>query len=131
ITACPLDSTILIKDAIYAAADNISQPNEHNLLHNRTVLSLACRLKAEDYMKSKMLQADIDDAKVQQNNFTRELFNKYCALTGVDLDSVTVLEEVNLVTPENIHINAFMYEPLIDLSQEELVDLYDKVEQLS
>lgn len=131
IKACPLDSTTLIKDAVYTAADNITQPNESNLLHNRTVLSLGCRLKAEDHMKSKLLQVDIDDAKTRQNNFTRELFNKYCALPNVSPNAVAVLEEVNLVTPENIHINAFMYEPLIDLSQEELTDLYNKVKQLS
>ncbi|WP_346890365.1 hypothetical protein [Clostridium sp. UBA1056] len=27
-----------------------------------------------------------------------------------------ILEQVNLMTPENIHINSFMYEPILDLS---------------
>lgn len=130
ISACPLDSVVLIKDSIYAAAENMAQANENNLLHNRIVLSLACRLKAEDHMKSELSEADIDNAKLQHNNFTRELFSRYCLLPGVDVNLVEILEEVNLVTPENIHINAFMYEPLIDLSQEELVDLYNKVKQL-
>ena len=35
------------------------------------------------------------------------------------------------MTPENIHINAFMYEPLIDMSAQHLVDLYQKVSVLA
>ena len=130
ISACPFDPVVSIKDSIYVAAENMAQANEHNLLHNRIILSLACRLKAEDHMKSKLSEADIDNAKLQHDNFTRELFNQYCLLPNVDADLVKILEEVNLVTPENIHINAFMYEPLIDLSQEELVDLYVRVKEL-
>lgn len=34
------------------------------------------------------------------------------------------------MTPENIHINAFMYEPLIDMSVNHLVDLYKDISAL-
>ena len=35
-------------------------------------------------------------------------------------------EKVNMMTPEFIHINSFMYEPLIDLSIHHLVNLYNE-----
>lgn len=31
-----------------------------------------------------------------------------------------------MMTPELIHLNSFMYEPLIDLSLDHLLDLYSK-----
>lgn len=36
------------------------------------------------------------------------------------------LEEVNLTTPENIHLNSFIFEPLIDIDIWALIDLYKK-----
>jgi len=35
------------------------------------------------------------------------------------------------MTPENIHVNAFMYEPIIDMSVNHLINLYKKVKQLT
>jgi len=31
------------------------------------------------------------------------------------------------MTPENIHLNSFMYEPILDMSNEHLKQLYRKV----
>jgi hypothetical protein len=31
------------------------------------------------------------------------------------------------MTPENIHLNSFMYEPILDMGIVELENLYDKV----
>jgi hypothetical protein len=32
------------------------------------------------------------------------------------------------MTPENIHLNSFMYEPILDMSAQHLYQLYTKVE---
>ena len=40
-----------------------------------------------------------------------------------------ILNQVNLMTPENIHLNSFMYEPIIDLSSQKLKDLYIDVKK--
>ena len=40
------------------------------------------------------------------------------------------MNRINLMTPENIHINAFMYEPLIDMSIHHIVNLYKEVSDL-
>ena len=34
------------------------------------------------------------------------------------------------MTPENIHLNSFMYEPILDLSDYHLRDLYQKLENI-
>ncbi|MCD5381229.1 MAG: hypothetical protein LR008_01485 [Candidatus Pacebacteria bacterium] len=46
-------------------------------------------------------------------------------------DEIQDLRRVNLITPEHIHINSFMYEPLVDLDKNQIVDLYEKVETIT
>lgn len=46
-------------------------------------------------------------------------------------DHIRVLNEVNIISPEYIHLNAFMYEPLIDIGSHRLKDLYSKVGYLA
>lgn len=45
-------------------------------------------------------------------------------------EEIAVIENVNLITPESIHINSFMFEPLIDISDWTLKDLYQAVKDL-
>ena len=45
-------------------------------------------------------------------------------------EKLKVLELVNLITPENIHLNSFMYEPILDMSKSHLIDLYNDVKGL-
>jgi hypothetical protein len=40
-----------------------------------------------------------------------------------------IIERVLIITSENIHINSFMYEPIVDMSLEELRVLYSEVIQ--
>lgn len=35
------------------------------------------------------------------------------------------------MTPENIHLNSFMYEPLLDMDIQELLNLYSRVKALN
>lgn len=118
-----------IKDLIYETANLIEQENPINemLLENKITLSIAIRLKAEEYMISKIPNAG---ALIITKNQTSELLKQF-KITNTDKPTITVLERVNLMTPENIHVNAFMYEPLIDISVFHLVDLYKKVKQLT
>ena len=47
-----------------------------------------------------------------------------------DPEKLKILDEVNIMTPEHIHINSFMYEPLLDMDITELLGLYQKVKSL-
>lgn len=117
-----------IKDLIFETANSIEQENPINeiLLENKITLSIAIRLKAEEFMISKIPNAG---ALVITANQTSELLKRFKE-TNTDKPTTIILERVNLMTPENIHVNAFMYEPLIDVSVFHLVDLYKNVKQL-
>lgn len=119
----------LIKDLVYETADSIEleTPINEILLENKITLSIAIRLKAEEYMMSKIPNVG---TLVITSNQTSELLKNF-KLVNTDKPIMTVLERVNLMTPENIHVNAFMYEPLIDISVFHLIDLYKKVKQLT
>ncbi len=118
-----------IKNLIYETADVIEQENPVNeiFLENKITLSIAIRLKAEEYMISKIPNAN---SLVITSNQTSELLNHFKTV-NTDKPILIILERVNLMTPENIHVNAFMYEPLIDISVFHLVDLYIKIKQLT
>ena len=63
-----------------------------------------------------------------KGNQTRELMNGYNQI-GNNITK-KVMAEVNLMTPENIHLNAFMYEPILDMDIVELLNLYGQVQDL-
>ena len=94
-------------------------------MENKIVLSIAIRLKAEIYMINKINNKNITDNI--DSNQTRELMNNmdFSVTNGKEIK--TILEEVLIMTSENIHINSFMYEPIIDMSVEYLMKLYTKV----
>lgn len=117
-----------IKDFIFETADAIEQENplDEILLENKITLSIAIRLKAEDYMLNKIPNSS---AIVITSNQTSELLTHFKTINN-DKTIVAILDRVNLMTPENIHVNAFMYEPIIDISVYHLVNLYKKVKQL-
>ena len=47
-----------------------------------------------------------------------------------DESTKKIMSEVNLMTPENIHLNSFMYEPILDMDIVELLRLYNQVKIL-
>ena len=114
-------------DLIFDTANDITQETTVNevLLENKIVLSIAIRLKAEIYMINKINNKNITDNI--DSNQTRELMNNmdFSVTNGKEIK--TILEEVLIMTSENIHINSFMYEPIIDMSVEYLMKLYTKV----
>lgn len=117
-----------IKDLIYETADLIILENGINeiLLENKITLSVAIRLKAEEYMLRKIPNSSTLEIDSNQTSKLLKIFKT----NHSDKESITILDRINLMTPENIHVNAFMYEPLIDISVFHLVDLYKKVKAL-
>lgn len=116
-----------IIEFIHEIAESIANENNVNdiLLENKIVLAISIRLKAEKYMIDEM--SDFDLSKIRTNQ-TRGLFNVFrLRKTG---NKVEILDRVVLMTPENIHINAFRYEPLIDMSLNHLKALYSDVSRL-
>ena len=60
-------------------------------------------------------------------NQTPALLVKYKQLFGGEAETINIFQRVVLMTPENIHLNSFMYEPILDMSDEHLRKLYQDV----
>jgi energy-coupling factor transporter ATP-binding protein EcfA2 len=91
-------------------------------LENKLVLSIGIRLSAEKYMWSR-----ISD-KTEITGFqTWKLFKRFRNENPDLVEELAVLEQVILMTPENIHINSFMYEPILDMSDFHLKKLYNEI----
>lgn len=70
-----------------------------------------------------------DDELKTRMNQTSEWIDLYKTL-NLDKERSRVMEKVNMMTPEYIHLNSFMYEPLIDMSVWHLIELYGEVKGL-
>ena len=95
-----------------------------NFAH-KIVLSVAIRLDAERFMATKI--ADPGFLASITENQTQRLLTKFMALFSSEIETIKTLQNVVLMTPENIHLNSFMYEPILDMSDEHLRKLYAKV----
>jgi len=126
------DSSInLNHDTIYDSIINIADTHISNNeidLENKIILSIAIRLKAEEFMINKINdQPWIDTINGVQ---TRKLYKRYYSDFSSEIDNQKILESVNIMTPENIHLNSFMYEPLLDMDIIELKTLYNNIKNL-
>ena len=97
-------------------------------LENKITLSIAIRLLAEEYMISMI--NDIDFISSITGVQTGKLLGKFKEMFKNEINTIKLLEKVNLMTSENIHLNSFMYEPLLDISENHLKDLYLNVKTL-
>jgi len=96
-------------------------------LETKIILAIAIRLLTEKYMIKKI--DDPDFVNSITGTQTRKLTEKIKEINPSDVN-LNVINDVNLMTPENIHFNSFMYEPLIDISSANLKVLYNKVKAL-
>lgn len=98
-------------------------------LDGKVVISMAIRLLAEEYMVNQLLAAgcpneSIEGISTMQTGGLVELFKNYCS---TQVGELKTLNKVLLMSSENIHINSFMFEPLIDISIKSLVDLFGEI----
>lgn len=123
------DKTRKVMDIVFSVADQIQQdPHDGINLEDKIVLSMAIRLMAEQ----KILTYIERPSNIIKDQFW-QLYNAFRGQFGSDETKkviLDVLEQVSIITPANIHINSFMYEPIIDIGIDELVCLYERVKAL-
>ena len=115
----------VVIDSICQEACKCLKAAESINFENKIVLSIAIRIMAEQFMFNK-----INDPKFVEdigNNQTPKLLEKVNELGNCDSSQIDILHRVILMTPENIHLNSFMYEPIMDMSDEHLRKLYTDV----
>jgi hypothetical protein len=131
-TQHPTINEKLLIDLLFEKSDEISSKNEHNSLNleNKVLLSMAIRLMSEIFITNELRKIKGDQ------NFWCESFSQFGALmkhysaecpTGEALRS---LEKVSITVSSNIHLNSFMYEPILDLTVEHLIALYNEIKDL-
>lgn len=97
-------------------------------LEDKIILAIGIRLKAEEYIWSKITNKDSI-----KGNQTGKLFQRYRDEFDANIahkDIIKTLESVIIMTPENIHLNSFMYEPILDMGTDELKNLHTNICEL-
>lgn len=140
------ENDVTLNDAVvttlYTVCNQITDSDVD--LENKILLAMAIRHKAEAFMINELKNysgqltwnKNRDSGDVTEflsyidtkGNQTRELMNGYVQIG--DEDTIKIMSEVNLMTPENIHLNSFMYEPILDMDIIELLHLYEQVNDL-
>jgi hypothetical protein len=121
------DVSIRDSDLVYGKIIDVAGDigDEEFNLENKIILAIAIRHKAEEYMVSKLTNTS-PATKNQTAVFFDRYKTEFSAAQG-HKQACRVLESVNIMTPENIHLNSFMYEPILDMGIIELKDLYKRV----
>ena len=96
---------------------------------NKIVLSIGIRLASERFMAGKINDSAFL-ARLGKNQ-TSALLKRFIQDYGNRDGQIRILRKVMLMTPEHIHLNAFMYEPILDMSDDSLRSLYREVQTLS
>lgn len=117
-----------VLDLLFQQADCALEAPEGMNFENKIVLSIAARLLAEKYMVEEL--SDSAFTSEIMANQTQELFQEFKSRGLGTAQAVETLEGVVLMTPENIHVNSFMYEPIIDMSDLALRELYLQVKSM-
>lgn len=122
--SCDVYATVPLLTMIIALADRLVSENNNTVsLEDKLVMSIAIRLKSEIYLRQVLIAHDeeLECTKNQMRVWMKR------AKPHITQEKYDVLNTVGLITPESIHVNAFMYEPLIDIPNWKLFELYNKV----
>ncbi|WP_171019956.1 AAA family ATPase [Hydrogenophaga sp. 2FB] len=119
------NGTDLLIDLIRAEAAACLQAPEGINFENKVVLAIATRLQAERFMATKI--NDPTWLTSISGNQTPKILKRYCTDYPAEIANIQILRRVTLMTPENIHLNSFMYEPILDMSDQHLRLLYQQV----
>jgi ABC-type lipoprotein export system ATPase subunit len=112
-------------EIIHAEAQSCLNAAAAANFENKVVLAIAIRIDSEQFMVNKINDAAFVGAITSHQ--TQTLFAKFKEMFPGETEVLRVLERVMLMTPENIHLNSFMYEPIIDMSDDYLKQLYRDV----
>ena len=133
-----------VLEKLFSICDDITSTDTK--LENKIILAIGIRHKAEEFMISNIETyagticwhkhrcnksgsgSDFLAYIFGTKNQTRALLEGYKQFG--DANKMKILNEVSIMTPEHIHINSFMYEPLLDMDITELLGLYNRVKTI-
>ncbi len=132
-TIHPTINTQPVKELLFTKANEICQSHTHNGLNleDKVLLSMAIRLQAEIVITQKIRTLKNDASYWCLSNSQFGSLMKELASLAPTAQEFRTLEKVSITVSSNIHLNSFMYEPILDLTIEHLIKLYGEVCSLS
>ena len=118
----------LVCELVTEAAEASLADNAGMNLENKIVLAIAIRLVAERFMIDQINDQSV--LETLESNQAGRLTEEYKSRFPEKHENIATLDRVALMTPENIHVNSFMYEPIIDMSDDHLRKLFGDVKAL-
>ena len=136
---------------LMSEADKIASSSTDPDLYGKIVLSIAARILAEKFMIAGLRRRGVDPLSGGGHPATPALASMYGSKVGFGAGprprprpppraggkkkapaptAKATLDKVVLMTPEVIHLNSFMYEPILDMSGRHLSELYKEVKKL-
>ncbi len=103
----------LVKDAVARVCDETARKSGRLKLEEKIVLSIGIRGIAESEMRRAMQNNGIAEPESPKFGKLVDCYKKQ--MPGDYAQHAATVEAVALLTPENIHANSFMYEPLADI----------------
>ena len=125
VTGTSSDTKRPVIDIIHQEAKECMKAGTGINFENKIVLSIAIRITAEQFMVKKINDAAFVGSIT--SNQTPKLLAKFKDRFSSELKAIKTIERVVLMTPEHIHLNSFMYEPILDMSDDHLKKLYEDV----
>lgn len=110
---------------IFETADECILAPEGVNFENKIALSIAIRLAAEKILIDRINDPEVTGAL--SGNQTSRLVDLYKVRFADDTEMHALLRQVLLMTPETIHLNSFMYEPIVDMADGHLRRLYERL----
>lgn len=123
----------LVYDILMKESEKITDIEKLEI-ENKLILSMAIRLMGEEYMQNKIISDLSNGRDILKDIFSKKnqsawLIKEY--KKQINDDAMNTLEIVAMITPENIHLNSFMFEPILDMSLKHLYKIYNDVKALS
>ena len=113
---------------LFETSDSIKESTKIEL-ENKICLSIAIRVKYEKYLTKKLKKHGI---KVDFSSNQMGKIIKTCKEKRIlDNKEKELADKVSIMTSDNIHLNAFMFEPIIDMGDAELLNLYGEIKKIS
>ncbi len=128
-TSYDTSNTQQVKDLLFTKATEICARTAHDGLNleDKVLLSMAIRMQAEIFLINELRKLKGEpNYWCQSMSQFGNLIKEYSALVTTS-PSIRILEKISITVSSNIHLNSFMYEPILDLTIEHLVNLYNEV----
>lgn len=130
ITDTPFDRSLNIHKAIILYAKEVAADTSDGFsLKDNLVLAIGTRLCIERYIISKISKEDYSNAVSKERDLTRKLLILYSNNCS-DPKKQTLSKMFNkavAIVDGTIHINSFMYEPLVDIGTWEMKKMFNEI----